>query len=69
MSETSTETSTEAEGLAPVPADVDENHATGYAVFDTTLGQFVGSVVQEKPSKAQAAKAVRKGHQAAVVRV
>lgn len=34
----------------------------GYAVYDTTLGQFVSGVTADKPSDSDARKAVRKGH-------
>lgn len=70
MSENTTEdTQAPDDGLAKVPADAPESSATGYAVYDRTLGQFVGSVTRDKPSQAKADKAVRKGHTAAVVRV
>lgn len=55
--------------LAKAPKDAPEGSSTGYAVYDRTLGQFVGSVTREKPSQAKADKVVRKGHTAAVVRV
>jgi len=51
------------------PADVDEDRATGYAVYDTTLGQFVGGVTAKKPSATDAKAAVVKGHTHKVVRV
>lgn len=35
---------------------------TRYAVYDDTLTQYVGPVTTRKPSKADAAKLVRKGH-------
>lgn len=66
--DTAPEAATE-DHLAPVPEDAPEAAATGYAVYDRTLGQFVGPVSTSKPSRSDADKAVRKGHRAAVVRV
>lgn len=55
--------------LVDAPADADSDVATGYAVYDRTLGQYVGGVTSEKPTKADAGKLVGKDHTAAVVRV
>jgi hypothetical protein len=56
---TTTEDTTEAaEGYTP-PA---EELRKGYAVYDTTLQQYVGPVTTSKPSKADAGKLVAKGH-------
>lgn len=55
--------------LFDAPDDVDEGIATGYAVYNRTLGRYVGPVVDKKPSKADANKRVAKGHTTAVVRV
>lgn len=49
------------------PDDVDEDTATGYAVYDRTLARFVTPVTTDKPSSP--AKAVAKGHSYKVVRV
>lgn len=51
------------------PEDVSEELATGYAVYNRTLGRFVGSVSDKRPTKTDARKAVPEGHTAAVVRV
>lgn len=51
------------------PKDAPDELATGYAVYNRTLGRFVGGVQDKRPSKADASKAVPKGHTAAVVRV
>ena len=71
MSETPTQApeAPEDDHLAAAPKDAPEGEATGYAVYDRTLGQFVGSVSKDKPSQAKADKVVREGHTAAVVRV
>lgn len=55
--------------LVDAPADVDDNVATGYAVYDRTLGRYVGGVSTDKPSAAAARKLVGEGHQHKVVRV
>lgn len=49
------------------PKDVDERFATGYAVYDRTLGRYVGGVTKDKPSKPR--EAVAEGHAYKVVRV
>lgn len=52
------------------PADVPEERATGHAIYDRTLGQFVGEVHRgKKPTDAQVKEAVAEGHVSAVVRV
>lgn len=52
------------------PADVADDDATGYAVYDTTLGRFQGQVKRGgKPSKSDVAKVLPKGHQHAIVQV
>jgi hypothetical protein len=56
-------------GLFDAPKDVSEDIATGYAVYDRTLGRYFGPVSEKKPSKTDAGKQVAKGHTAAVVRV
>lgn len=71
LDEPSTETETDEAGraLQDAPSDVDEATATGYAVYNRTLGQFVPGVEKRKPTSAQATKRVPDGHTAAVVRV
>lgn len=68
MTET-TDTEAPSGPLMPAPKDVAEDVATGYAVYDTSEGRFVGGVTSDKPSAAEARKAVRKGHTHAIVRV
>lgn len=52
------------------PADQPEDRATGHAIYDRTLGQFVGEVSRKgAPSEADVKAAVPKGHVATVVRV
>lgn len=52
------------------PADrSDDDGATGYAVYNRTLGRFVGPVTDKRPSAAVAKRAVPDGHVHAVVRV
>lgn len=51
------------------PDDVADDVATGYAVYDRTLGRFVTPVSTDKPSSSDARKAVAKGHSYATVRV
>lgn len=51
------------------PEDVAAKEATGYAVYDRTIGQYVGDRTTSKPSQEDADKAVPEGHVAAVVRV
>lgn len=55
--------------LYDAPDDVPEGTATGYAVYDRTLGRFVGGVSKDKPSRSDAAAAVDKGNAYKVVRV
>lgn len=55
--------------LSDAPADAAEGTATGYAVYNRTLGQYVAGVEAKKPSASQAAKRVPDGHTVAVVRV
>lgn len=55
--------------LQDAPEDIGADAATGYAVFNRTLGQYVPGVDRDKPSKSQADKRVPEGHTAAVVRV
>lgn len=55
--------------LHDAPDDIDSDVATGYAVFNRTLGQYAPGVERDKPSKSQADKRVPEGHTAAVVRV
>lgn len=63
------DTRTATPDLHDAPGDADDATATGYAVFNRTIGQYVPGVHRDKPSKADAAKAVPEGHTAAVVRV
>lgn len=49
------------------PKDADESVATGYAVYDRTLGRYVTGVTVDKPGKP--ASAVAEGHSYKVVRV
>lgn len=53
------------------PEDTPEDASVGYAVYDTTVGQFVGAVKRggSKPSQAEVKRVVPKGHAHAVVRV
>lgn len=51
------------------PDDVDADAAKGYAVYDRTLGRFVGGVTADKPSASDARKLVAEGHSHKVVRV
>lgn len=55
--------------LRDPPADVDAGEATGYAVYDRVLGQYVGPVHRDgKPTAAQAKELA--GHDSvAIVRV
>lgn len=57
--------------LAAVPDDVKAADSTGYAVYDRTVGQYVGPVKhgRDKPTEAEIAAAVPEGHEHAVVRV
>lgn len=55
--------------LIDAPEDADESVATGYMVYDRTVGQYVGSKLDSKPSSSDVRKAVRKGHTGAAVRV
>lgn len=56
--------------LLDAPKDrTTEDGATGYAVYDRTVGQYVPGVSKDKPSTTEANKRVPKGHTAAVVRV
>lgn len=68
MTENPTETAT---GPVPVdaPKDAPEDTATGYAVYDRTIGQYVGGVTSDKPSSSEARRRVAKGHVHAIVRV
>lgn len=59
----------EADAPFQAPEDVSEDIATGYAVYDRTLGRYIGPVHDKRPSKSEAGKAVTEGHVAAVVRV
>lgn len=59
-------------GVGPLfdaPKDRDDDTATGYAVYDRTLGRFVGSVADKRPTDSDAKGMVPKGHVHAVVRV
>ncbi len=49
------------------PDDAPDATATGWAVYDRTLGRFVTGVTPDKPTKP--ADAVSKGHAYKVVRV
>lgn len=49
------------------PKDTPEETATGYAVYDRTLGRYVTGVTPDKPSNP--GKSVAKGHAYKVVRV
>lgn len=66
-----TEQTTEApEAPFEAPEDAAEDVATGYAIYDRTLGQYVGPVKRDgKPSASDARKAVGEGHVHAIVRV
>lgn len=55
--------------LHDAPKDAAAAVATGYAVYDRTVAQYVPGVESTKPTKAQAEKRVPEGHTAAVVRV
>lgn len=57
-------------GVADVPDDAPEETATGHALYNRTLGQYVGPVVhgEDKP-KREAFPDVPKGHRAVIVRV
>lgn len=55
--------------VIPAPKDVSEADATGYAVFNTTIGQYVSPVTKGKPSAAEARKFLPKGHTHKIVRV
>lgn len=60
---------TKDEGLFDAP-EASEVAATGYAIYDRTLGQYVGPVHRDKaPTAEDARSAVPKGHKAVVVRV
>lgn len=53
------------EATTPSPDVQPKPEATGsgrYAVYDLTLTQYVGGVVDKKPTQADAKKLVRKGH-------
>lgn len=64
-------TATERPALFDAPKDVPAKDATGYAVYDRTLGRFQGEVHHgtSKPSDDDAKAVVREGHQYAIVRV
>lgn len=52
------------------PEDRPEKDATGYAVFNTTLGQFTGPVHRDgKPSQEDAKALLPAGHKFKIVRV
>lgn len=55
--------------VVPAPKDVPEDDATGWAVYNTTIGQYVSPVTKAKPSAAEARKFLPKGHTHRVVRV
>jgi hypothetical protein len=55
--------------LPDVPEDAPEGDAIGYAVYDLTLAQYVGGVVPDKPSRADAKAQVQEGHEFKVIRV
>lgn len=66
------ETPEQSDSGAPAPmfeAPADADPGSGYAVYDRTLGRYVGGVTADKPSKRDADKLVGNGHIAAVVRV
>lgn len=71
MTETVTEAPERATTAAmfDAPADAAEAVATGYKVYNRTLGRYVGPTTDTKPSNADARKAVPEGHVSAVVRV
>lgn len=50
------------------PEDVAEDDSKGYAVYDRTIGQYVGPVAATK-AKAESAATKTKGHRHATVRV
>lgn len=66
MSETTTEQ--EAGVLFDAPKDVEEGSETGYALYDRTLGQYVGPVAKTK-AKASEGVTKAKGHTYTTVRV
>lgn len=46
----------------PAPANVDDDRATGYAVYDETLQRFVSGVQEKKADADKLAKNGPKGH-------
>lgn len=47
----------------PTPPAPPEQSGTGrFAVYDETIRQYVGGVVDKRPTKAEARKLVREGH-------
>lgn len=70
MSETTSEAPAKQKAQFDAPADVPEDEATGHAVYNTTLGQFVGPVHRDgRPSATQVKELVPEGHSHKVVRV
>lgn len=70
MTDTTEEAAVTDDGLHQAPADADDDRATGYAVYNRTLGQFVGPVFRpDKPSASKAKSLAPKGHTTAIVRV
>lgn len=68
MSENTPEATEEEGVLFDAPKDAPEESATGYAVYDRTLGQYVGPKATDK-SKAKPHGDRIKGHRYTTVRV
>lgn len=60
--DTTTTTEDSPEGYTP-PAEADRK---GYAVYDATLGRYVGGVTTDKPTAKDAKGLVREGHEVEV---
>ena len=69
MTENTAEQPTDSPQLFDAPDDVAETEATGWAVYDRTLGRFVGGKLTDKPTSSAASKLVDEGHSTKVVRV
>jgi hypothetical protein len=69
LPEPAEDTDDEGRPIHPAPEDAADAEATGYAVYDRTLGQYVPGVEAKKPTSSQATKRVPEGHTAAIVRV
>lgn len=55
--------------LADAPKDVPQDEATGYAIYNRTLGQYVPGVHPDRPTASAITKALPKGHRGSAVRV